>query len=118
LTPDEYFRDCRLGAEVHAAVTRALEPCGAFEVRTTKSQVAYRRRRGFAYLWLPGMYLSHPDAEVVLTITLDHQEDAARFKEIAHPAAAVWQHHLEIHDAADIDDEVVAWLRDAYRGAG
>ena len=32
---------------------------------------------------------------------------------MVHPAAAQWMHHLEIHDAAEIDDEVAAWLREA-----
>jgi hypothetical protein len=27
---------------------------GEFEVRTSKSQIACRRKRGFGYLWLPG----------------------------------------------------------------
>jgi hypothetical protein len=27
-------------------------------------------------------------------------------------------HHLEIHDEADIDDEVAAWLREAADRAG
>lgn len=38
---------------------------GPFDVRTTKSQIAFWRKRGFAYLWLPGQYLSNADADVV-----------------------------------------------------
>jgi hypothetical protein len=30
----------------------------------------------------------------------------------------VWLHHLEIHDVAEIDDEVEAWIREAARHAG
>jgi hypothetical protein len=29
-----------------------------------------------------------------------------------------WMHHLEVRDPAEIDDEVVAWLREAATGAG
>ena len=86
---------------------------GGAEVRTTKSQVAFRRRRGFAYLWLPGRYLAHPGADVVLSVVLGRHDPSPRWKEVVHPAAAHWMHHLEIHDAAEIDDEVAAWLREA-----
>ncbi|HSK90808.1 MAG TPA: DUF5655 domain-containing protein [Euzebyales bacterium] len=91
---------------------------GAVEVRTTKSQIAFRRRRGFAYVWLPPRYLRAPQAEVVLSIALDHALPSPRFKEIAHPARGVWQHHLQIGDVAEVDDEVREWLRAAYDRAG
>jgi hypothetical protein len=29
------------------------------------------------------------------------------------PSPAHWMHHLEIHDAVAIDDEVAGWLREA-----
>jgi hypothetical protein len=35
-----------------------------------------------------------------------------------HPARTHWVHHLELHDPAEIDDEVVAWLREAAERAG
>lgn len=86
-------------------------------VRTSKSQVAFRRRRGFAYLWLPGMYLAKPSAEVVLSIALDRELASGRFKEVVHPSPRVWMHHLEIRSLDDLDDEVSGWLRSAYDAA-
>jgi hypothetical protein len=91
---------------------------GAVQVRTTKSQVAFRRRHGFAYVWRPGQYLSHPDAAAVLSIALGRQDGSPRWKEIAHPSPRIWMHHLEVHDAADLDDEVAAWLHEAAERAG
>jgi hypothetical protein len=64
------------------------------------------------------MYLAKPRAEVVLSIPLDREIASPRWKEIAHPAPNVWQHHLEITDVADVDDEVRGWLREAYDHAG
>src|SRR5690606_2402390 len=96
----------------------ALRDMGDVEVAATKSQVAFRRRRGFAYLWLPGMYLSKPQAEVVLSIALPRAVDSPRWKEVAHPSTNFWQHHLEIQSVDDVDDEVVAWLVEAAEAAG
>ncbi|HSJ44107.1 MAG TPA: DUF5655 domain-containing protein [Euzebyales bacterium] len=117
MTPDDYFGECRLGIEVFAAVSEILRP-RPVEVRTTKSQVAFRTRRGFAYVWMPGRYLSNPGAQVVLSIALDRRLGSERFKEVAHPSTRIWQHHLEIHEVTDIDDEVARWLLEAYERAG
>lgn len=95
-----------------------LEAAGGCAVRVSKSQVAFRRRRGFAYLWLPGQYLSRPAADVVLTIALGRRDPSPRWKEVVHPARTQWMHHLEVHDPAEIDDEVAAWLREAAARAG
>ena len=87
-------------------------------MRTTSSQIALRRKHGFAYLWLPGRNLKKPGAEVVLTIALGRHEPSERFKEVAHPSARHWMHHLELTDLADLDDEVAGWLREAADRAG
>ena len=95
-----------------------VEQHGPFEVRVSKSQVAFWRKRGFAYLWRPGQYLKHPQAEVVLSIALGRLVESARFKEVAHPTPAHWIHHLEIHNLTDLDNEVADWLRVAAAEAG
>jgi len=89
-----------------------------FEVRTTRSQVGFRRRTGFAWLWRPGRYLRRPAAPVVLTIALGRHDPSPRFKEVVHPSPRHWIHHLEIHDPAEVDDQVRAWLLEAAERAG
>jgi hypothetical protein len=98
-------------------VLRMLEPLGPVTVRVSKSQVAFRRHRGFAYLWMPGMYLANPGADVVLSIALDRELASSRFKEVVHPSPRIWMHHLEIRSLDDLDDEVLGWLRAAYDAA-
>ena len=103
---------------VYGRVLAAIEPLGPVEVRTSKSQIAFRRKRGFAYLWLPGQYLAHPAAEVVLSIALGRHDDSSRFKEVVHPTPKHWLHHLEVLDPDEIDGEVAGWLREAAERAG
>jgi Domain of unknown function (DUF5655) len=110
---EDFFAGHPDALAVFEKVRAVLGRLGPVEVRTSKSQVAFRRKRGFAFLWLPGRYLSKPTAEVVLSIGLGRHDPSARFKEVAHPAPAQWMHHLEIHDIGDIDDEVVGWLQEA-----
>jgi hypothetical protein len=118
MTPDDYLRDSALGRSVFGSVDGILSVLPDVTVTTTKSQIAFKRRRGFAYLWLPGKYLARPQAEVVLSIALDRQEPSARFKEVAHPSPRIWQHHLEVRDVDEIDDEVRGWLLAAHECAG
>jgi hypothetical protein len=117
-TPEAFFAGHPLGAEVFDRVCSLLRPTVPFEVRVTRSQVSLRRRRGFAYLWLPGQYLAHPAAELVLSIVLGRPDSSPRFKEVVHPAPTHWMHHLEIRQVGDVDDEVERWLREAAARAG
>jgi hypothetical protein len=105
------------GVAVYERVRTRLADLGPFEVRTSKSQIAFRRTRGFAYLWLPGRYLTNPDAEIVLSIALGRHDHSERFKEVVHPAAHHWMHHLELSGPEEVDDEVVEWLREAAEHA-
>jgi hypothetical protein len=118
MLPAEFFDGSPLGLSVFDGVCSILGRLGSYDVRVSKSQVAFRRERGFAYLWRPGQYLAKPTAEVVLSIALGRHVESGRFKEVAHAAARHWQHHLEIHDLRDLDDEVVGWLREAADRAG
>jgi hypothetical protein len=113
MRPEDLFDGHPTAEVVFRAVLTRVESLGDCQVKTTKSQVALRRRRGFAYLWRPGQYLARPSAEVVLSIVLDRRDDSPRWKEVVHPSPAHWMHHLEVHDPAEIDDEVTAWLREA-----
>jgi hypothetical protein len=105
LTAEEYLAGTPLGAAVYATVVALLEELGEFEVRTSRSQLSFRRRRGFAYLWFPGRYLPHPGAELVLSIALPREVPSPRWKEIAHPAPRIWQHHLEIQTLGSGSEE-------------
>jgi len=116
--PEELFAGHPLALTVFDRVRSVVEQLGPVEIRTTKSQVAFRRARGFAYLWLPGMYLAGPAADVVLSFALGRHDPSNRFKEVAHPSPKHWMHHLEINDVAEVDDEVTGWLREAAERSG
>jgi hypothetical protein len=53
----------------------------------------------------------------VLSIALGRHDPSTRFKQVVHPAPAHWMHHLELHDADEVDDEVAGWLREAAERA-
>jgi hypothetical protein len=118
MQPEDLFAGHPHTLAVHQKVRSVLEDLGPVQVRTSKSQVAFRRRRGFAYVWRPGQYLGDRGAEAVLSIVLDRHDPSPRFKEVTHPAPAHWMHHLEVGDPSEIDEEVAAWLAEAAERAG
>jgi len=116
-SPEEFFAGHPGAVRIYHAVQVLLERIGPYQVRVTRSQVAFRRRLGFAYLWLPGRWLRSPGSEAVLSFALRRHDPSPRLKEVAHPAERVWMHHLEIRSVEDLDGEVEAWLREAYESA-
>jgi hypothetical protein len=113
VTPEDFFADRPIGLGVFQKVKAELIELGRLEIRVTKSQVAFRRDRGFAYLWIPDRYLRSSDAEVVLSIALAREDASSRWKEVVHPTKKHWMHHLEVNDPDDVDEEVFRWLREA-----
>ena len=116
-TPEQFFAGHEDGLAVYRAVAGAVAALGPCEVRVSRSQIAFRRRRGFAYVWRPGQYLTS-EVPAVLSVAIDRPVESSRFKQVAHPAAGVWMHHLELRDPSEVDDEVSEWLAEAWRLAG
>lgn len=116
-TPEEVFRGSPLGLELLREVEHMLAAYPPSTLKATKSQVAFRGGRGFAYMWWPARYI-RSDVPAVLSIALRRRVDSGRFKEVVSPAPGVWMHHLELRSKADLDDEVAGWLGEARREAG
>lgn len=114
--PADLFANHPEGLALYQSVAEVVAAIGDAEVRTTKSQIVFRRRYGFAFVWRPGQYV---DSEVpaVLSIALPERLESDRFKEVVHPSPKVWMHHLELHGPEAIDTEVRSWLEAAYRAA-
>ena len=113
---EEFFADAPRARALHDAVVALIGGVGETETRVTRSQVAFRRRKGFAYTWRPDRYV-RSDVPLVLSFALPERLDSDRFKEVVQPAPRVWMHHLELRDADQLDDEVHGWLERAWANA-
>jgi len=117
VTLDEFFAGQPESRQIFDALHAAVDAIGPVEVRVTKSQVAFRRRRAFAWAWMPGVYLRGQVAPLVLTLPFRHRDSSPRWKEIVEPYPGRFTHHLELRSPAEIDDEVRAWLQEAWTAA-
>ena len=116
-TPEEVFSGSPRGLELFHAVEAMLAAPTPPAIRATKSQVAFREKRGFAYIWWPGRYIAS-EVPAVLSIALPRRIDSGRFKEVVNPSPGMWMHHLELRTVDELDGEVAGWLREARQAAG
>jgi len=118
MTLDEYFVGRDESRRIFDALHSAVDEVGSVELRVTKSQVAFRRRTGFAWAWIPQMYLAGRVAPLVLSVSLRRRDDSPRWKEVVEPYPGRFMHHLELRDPGEIDAEVRGWLAEAGESAG
>lgn len=97
------------------AVKRSIESLGPVTVAVTKTQVSFGVKMKFAWVWLPQMWTKNrPEESITLTFDADHEIVHPRIAAAVEPRPGRWTHHVVIEREADLDDDVLAWLRDAY----
>lgn len=114
MTLDEFFEGQEAPRELFETLHGVISAIGSAELRVTKSQIAFRRRKAFAWVWMPGKYLRGKPAPLVLTLSLRSRDASPRWKEIVEPSPGRFTHHLELYTIDDIDDQVRGWLREAW----
>ena len=115
---DDLFRGRVDSRELFDAVSREVKRLGDATIRVSKSQVAFRRKKNFALVWIPGLYLTtRPTAPLVLTLSFPTPDLSHRWKEITKVGPRRFTHHLELYTTDEIDDEVRNWLHMAWQQA-
>jgi hypothetical protein len=117
MSPGAFFAGHDDSGQIFEAVLSAVARAGPAELRVGKSQIAFRRRVAFAWVWMPEQYLKRPAAPLVLTVGLRRRDSSPRWKEIVEPAPGRFTHHLELYTPADVDGEVRGWLQEAWETA-
>ena len=110
---EEFFVPDKKAVSIYRAIARPLLSLEGVRVTVSKSQVAFRARRGFAYAWAPRRYV-RSDVPIVLSIALREQLESFRFKQVAHPSRSIWMHHVELRLVRDVDPTLIEWLKLAY----
>jgi hypothetical protein len=115
---DQFFMGYEETRPIFEALRSAIDDFGQVEVRVSKSQVAFKRDKAFAWAWIPGRYLKGRTAPLVLSLSFASRNESPRWKEIVEPARGRFTHHLELWSTADIDGQVRGWLEEAWQSAG
>lgn len=113
----EFFTGYKESEVIFDALSATINLLGPLVFQVSKSQIAVRHRRPFAWVWVPARYLRGHVAPLVLSIALRRRDPSPRWKEIVEPAKGRLMHHLELREVGEIDGEVYQWLAEAYAQA-
>lgn len=103
---------------VTRAVHRHLATLGAVEMAATKTQVSFRRRVRFAWVWMPKQSAgSGPDVPVV-SFGLRRRLASDRVWNAFLARRDFWTHHVLVPQAAALDAELKGWLAEAFETVG
>jgi len=95
---------------IHDAVMAAVAAFGPFETLPKKGYVSLRRKRQFAMVG--------PGTKSRLEIGLNMKDVRATSRLVAMPPGGMCQYKVYLTSAKEVDGELVAWIRLAYKGSG
>lgn len=81
-----------------------------------KTQITLKNRRVFgAVSFLAARRAKdRPNPYITITLGLNRRLDSPRVDQASEPYPGRWTHHLVIGSVEEIDDELMAWAREAY----
>ena len=96
--------------------SRLLSELEGVVIQPQKSQITLKNRRVFgAVSFLPARRAKdRPDPYITVTLGLHRRLDSPRVDKASEPYPGRWTHHLVIGSVEEIDDELMAWAREAY----
>lgn len=95
---------------IHDAVMAAIAPFGTFEIAPKKTYLSLRRKKQFAMVG--------PATKTRVEVGLNMKDVPPTARLLALPAGGMCQYKVNLTDPAEVDPELVAWIRFAYDGAG
>jgi hypothetical protein len=111
---DQYFDSAPEARALFDIARKKIESVGDCSVRATKSQVAFRRRLAFAWLWMPGQYATGKHPPLELTVGLLRHDQSSPWKQVVETKPGHFMHHLDLESGDEIDGAVLAALREAW----
>ena len=84
-------------------------------VRVSKTQIAFANKYNFAFVSLPYRRAKgDPEVCIILTFGLSRRAEHPRIRVAVEPYPNRWTHHVCISDVREVDDQVMAWVGEAY----
>lgn len=97
-----------------ALEARILEELPHTNIRVAKTQVTFANRYGFAFASLPVRRMrGWPKEMILVSFGLDHEDTDPRIAVASEPYPRRWTHHVVLTDESGIDEQLMAWIREA-----
>lgn len=113
--PDNPADSLYIGAKaalrpIHDRLMAEIEALGAFEIAPKKSYLSLRRKKQFAMVG--------PATNTRVEVGLNMKGVAATARLAEMPSGGMCQYKVNLTDAAEVDTELLAWIKQAYESAG
>ena len=95
---------------IHDQLMAAIAPFGAFEIAPKKGYVSLRRKKQFAMIG--------PATKGRVEVGLNMKGAPATARLIEQPAGGMCQYKVYVTHVAEVDQELCAWIKQAYDSAG
>lgn len=116
MSEDElFFFQQRPGAiPIYEALRETLlEAFPETEIRVARTQITFKALYGYAFVSLRRLR-GAPETFIVLSLGLPRRLDSPRAAVAVEPYPGRWTNHLVLGSAAEIDSELLRWLREAH----
>lgn len=89
------------------------------DIQVKKTQINFKNRHIFACVSSQRVLKKSmlPDQYIVLTLGLPYPLESPRVAVKTEPYPGRWTTHIVLGTATEIDDELIAWISDAYQFA-
>ena len=95
---------------IHEKLMAAIDELGPFEIAPKKGYVSLRRKKQFATVGPP------TKTRVDVGLNMKGVQATERLTEL--PAGGMCQYRVGLTEANEVDEELMAWIRQAYESAG
>ena len=94
---------------------RVLKEIENVRIKVQKSQISFYNKHLFACVSFAKIRKKKdcPSPYLVVTIGLNHKLESPRVEIATEPYPNRWTHHLLLSDTKEIDDELMAWVKEA-----
>jgi hypothetical protein len=94
---------------IHEKLMAQIHGFGEFEIAPKKGYVSLRRKKQFAMIG--------PATNTRVEVGLNMKEEPGTARLEVQPPKGMCSHKVKVTDAAQVDAELIAWIRKAYDGA-
>lgn len=85
------------------------------KIEVAKTQISFSNKRGFAFVSFNPCRRAkeRPAAWMTVSFGLGYRKEAERIDVATEPYPGRWTHHVMVGSAAEIDDELMGWIKEA-----
>jgi hypothetical protein len=114
-TIEEIFSDKPVQLKLYQHIRQLIESIGQAEIKVSKTQIAFKNHKQFAWVWLPLPWdKKRPPNSIVLSFSLGKRIENSQIVQVVEPYPGRWMHHVIIQNSSDLNKEVQQWLKEAY----